>query len=51
LTGKRTDALDHLRRAIELAEEFRDNARSDADLDPIRDEPGFRELMREGSGR
>ena len=46
MMGKRTEALDHLRRAIELAEEFRDNARSDADLDAIRDEPGFRELVR-----
>lgn len=46
MMGKRTEALDHLRRAIELAEEFRDNARSDADLEAIRDEPGFRELVR-----
>jgi tetratricopeptide (TPR) repeat protein len=51
MTGNRTEALDHLRRAIELAEEFRDDARSDADLDAIRDEPGFRELMRGASGR
>ena len=46
MMGKRSEALDHLRRAIELAEEFRDNARSDADLDAIRDEPAFRELVR-----
>jgi hypothetical protein len=45
LTGKRTEALMHLRRAIELSEEFRDNARTDEDLDAIRDEPGFRELV------
>lgn len=45
LTGKRTEALMHLRRAIELSEEFRDNARIDEDLDAIRDEPGFRELV------
>jgi tetratricopeptide (TPR) repeat protein len=43
--GQRTEALDHLRRAIELSEEFRDNARTDADLDAIRDEPGFRDLV------
>jgi tetratricopeptide (TPR) repeat protein len=43
--GKRTEALDHLRHAIELSEEFRDYARTDADLDPIRDEPGFRDLL------
>ncbi len=46
MMGNRTEALDHLRRAIELAEEFRDNARSDADLDAIRDESGFRKLVR-----
>ena len=45
LTGKRTEALEHLRRAIELSEEFRDNARTDEDLDAIRDEPGFRDLV------
>jgi hypothetical protein len=45
LTGKPTEALVHLRRAIELSEEFRENAKSDSDLDPIRDEPGFRDLM------
>jgi tetratricopeptide (TPR) repeat protein len=51
LMGKRTEALAHLRRAIELAEEFRDNARSDTDLDAIRDEPGFRELVVEAGAR
>ena len=42
----RTDevALGHLRRAIEMSEEFRDSARSDSDLDAIRDEPEFQEL-------
>ena len=45
LTGKRTEALTHLQRAIELSEEFRDYARTDEDLDAIRDEPGFRELV------
>ena len=45
LTGKRTEALMHLQRAIELSEEFRDYARTDEDLDAIRDEPGFRELV------
>ena len=45
LTGKPTEALVHLQRAIELSEEFRENARSDSDFDPIRDEPGFRNLV------
>jgi hypothetical protein len=45
LTGQTSDALDHLRHAIEMSEEFRDNARSDSDLDPIRDEPEFKQLI------
>lgn len=45
LLGNRPEALDHLRRAIELAEEFRDAARSDADLDALRDEPAFKQLV------
>ena len=40
-----SDALDHLRRAIELSEEFRESAKHDSDLDPIRDEPAFREMV------
>jgi Tfp pilus assembly protein PilF len=38
-TGQTTDAVDHLRRAIEMSEEFRENARHDPDLAPIRDHP------------
>jgi hypothetical protein len=49
LTGKPAEALVHLQRAIELSEEFREDAESDSDFDPIRDEPGFRNLMRGGS--
>jgi tetratricopeptide (TPR) repeat protein len=45
LTGKPTEAVAHLRRAIELGEEFRNDARSDADLDPIRGQAAFRELV------
>ena len=43
--GQSTAALDHLRRAVELSDEFRDYARTDADLDPIREEPGFSDLL------
>jgi quercetin dioxygenase-like cupin family protein len=46
LTGQRTEALEHLRRAIELAEEFRENARTDPDLDAIRAEPAFEDMVR-----
>jgi tetratricopeptide (TPR) repeat protein len=43
--GRTSDALDHLRHAIEMSEEFRGSAKDDTDLDPIRDEPGFRQLI------
>ena len=45
LTGQTTDALEHLRQAIELSEQFRDFAKGDSDLDPIRGEPAFQELV------
>ena len=45
LSRRTTDALYHLRRAIEMSEEFRDSAKSDSDLDPIRDEPAFEQLI------
>jgi hypothetical protein len=43
--GRTSDALDHLRHAIEMSEEFRASAKADSDLDPIRDEPAFRQLI------
>ena len=46
LLGRKSDALDHLRRAIEMSEEFRESAKDDSDLDPIRQEPAFTELVR-----
>jgi len=45
LSGRTSDALDHLRHAIEMSEEFRDSAKQDSDLDPIRDEPAFKQLI------
>jgi hypothetical protein len=45
LTGRTADALEHLRQAIELSEQLRDIAREDPDLDPIRGEPAFQELL------
>jgi tetratricopeptide (TPR) repeat protein len=41
LLGEREAALEHLRRAIELDAECADWARTDRDLDPIRDDPAF----------
>jgi hypothetical protein len=40
-----SEALDHLRHAIEMSEEFRRSAREDTDLDPIRNEPAFKQLL------
>jgi tetratricopeptide (TPR) repeat protein len=45
LTGQTTEALEHLRQSIELSEMFRDYARNDSDLDAIRGEPAFQELV------
>jgi hypothetical protein len=45
LAGRTSDALDHLRHAIEMSEEFRHSARDDSDLDPIRGEPAFKQLI------
>jgi tetratricopeptide (TPR) repeat protein len=45
LTGQHAEALEHLRQAIELSERFRDFARNDSDLDPIRGEAAFEELV------
>jgi tetratricopeptide (TPR) repeat protein len=45
LLGRTRDALEHLRRAIESSERMRSLAREDSDLDPIRDDPAFKELV------
>ena len=45
LTGRTSDALEHLRHAIAMSEEFRENAKNDSDLDPIRDDPAFQQLL------
>jgi hypothetical protein len=45
LSGRTSEALDHLRHAIEMSEEFRESAKADSDLDPIRDEPAFKQLI------
>ena len=45
LAGRTVDALGHLGRAIDRSEQFRSYAKNDSDFDPIRDEPGFRELI------
>lgn len=45
LAGRKADAIEHLRRALELWEPLRSLAKEDSDLDPIRDEPAFKELV------
>jgi len=45
LSGRTRDALTHLRRAVEMSVEFRHAAMDDSDLDPIRDEPAFKQLI------
>jgi tetratricopeptide (TPR) repeat protein len=45
LAGRSADAIEHLGRAIELSERFREFAEGDSDFDPIRDEPGFKAIV------
>jgi hypothetical protein len=45
LAGRTGDAIEHLRRAIEAAEHVRSLAAGDSDLDPLRDEPAFKQLL------
>jgi hypothetical protein len=44
--GRASDAVEHLGRAVEIWDGFRDLAKGDSDFEPIRDEPAFQELMR-----
>jgi tetratricopeptide (TPR) repeat protein len=45
LAGRKADAIRHLRIAIEAHEPMREFAGRDSDLDNIRDEPGYQELI------
>lgn len=45
LIGRTADALEHLRLAIDRSAQMRDYAKQDSDLDSIRDEPAFKELV------
>ena len=45
LAGRTTDAIDHLRHAIDMSERSRAFAKDDSDFDPIRDDPAFKELV------
>jgi hypothetical protein len=48
LTGRTGEALDALRRAVELSDEFRSLARGDPDLAAIRSDPAFVDLIGDG---
>jgi hypothetical protein len=45
LAGRKEDAIEHLRIAIEGSGQFRSLAAEDSDFDPIREEPAFKELV------
>ena len=45
LAGRRAEAIEHLRLAIEGSERSRSFAAGDSDFDPIRDDPAFKELV------
>ena len=47
LAGRHEDAIGHLRAAFERRPSLRDLAKEDTDLDPLRDEPAFRDLVGE----
>ena len=47
LAGRKPEAIESLRRAVGMSEQLRTLARDDSDLDPLRDEPAFRELLGE----
>jgi tetratricopeptide (TPR) repeat protein len=45
LAGRKADAIDHLRLAIEISDGVRPHLAKDPDLDPLRDEPEFQALL------
>jgi tetratricopeptide (TPR) repeat protein len=45
LAGRKADAIEHLRLAIETSDSVRSNLAEDSDLDPLREEPEFQALL------
>jgi len=45
LAGRKDDAIEHLRLAIERSDSVRSYLAGDSDLDPLRDEPEFQALL------
>jgi hypothetical protein len=46
LAGRTSDALEHVSRAIEMSERFLAYAQEDSDLDAIREQPAFQEILK-----
>ncbi len=47
LSGRTTDAIEHLRQAVGASQKHRADAREDSDFDAIRDDPLFKEIIDE----
>ena len=47
LAGRKPEAIESLRRAVGMSQQLRTLAKDDSDLDPLRGEPAFRELLGE----
>jgi hypothetical protein len=45
LTGRKKEALEHLRQGVERSERMRTLAKNDSDLDAIRDDPAFAAIV------
>jgi hypothetical protein len=45
LAGEKAEAIEHLRGAVEIWDGYREIADGDSDLDPLRDEPAFKDLI------
>jgi tetratricopeptide (TPR) repeat protein len=45
LSGQTAEAIEHVRSAVEQSEQLRSLAAEDSDLDPIRGDPAFKELV------
>ena len=45
LLGQKDEAIEHVRAAVEAHGDLLENARTDTDLDPLRDDPRFQELV------
>jgi mannose-6-phosphate isomerase-like protein (cupin superfamily) len=48
LAGRKDDAIEHLRLAVEHSDRLRSLAAGDSDFDPIRDDAAFKELVAPG---